>query len=146
MARGPDRGGPWGGSELALLVDAQPSLRGGNTEEETMAPVLLTAGAPQELVTFKDVTVDFTWEEWECLQPSQKKLYRDVTLENYRNLVGLGLEFSKPHVIYQLEHGEAPWKPEEDIPRASHPAGISVAAVSPCFMFGGAPARRIEAE
>uniref|UniRef100_A0A7N4P5S4 KRAB domain-containing protein n=1 Tax=Sarcophilus harrisii TaxID=9305 RepID=A0A7N4P5S4_SARHA len=87
-----------------------------------MAPVLLgSPGVPQELVTFKDVTVDFTFEEWGHLHPSQKKLYRDVTLENYRNLIWLGLEFSKPHVIYQLEHGEAPWQLKGDIPGIPHP-------------------------
>ncbi|XP_057620687.1 zinc finger protein 844-like [Chionomys nivalis] len=42
-------------------------------------------------VTYEDVHIDFTEDEWILLNPSQKSLYIDVMLETYRNLTALGM-------------------------------------------------------
>nr|XP_048290297.1 zinc finger protein 120-like isoform X2 [Myodes glareolus] len=49
-------------------------------------------------VTYDDMHVDFTWEEWTLLNPSQKSLYKDVMVETYRNLTTIGYSWEDHNI------------------------------------------------
>ncbi|KAJ8779455.1 hypothetical protein J1605_012339 [Eschrichtius robustus] len=76
--------------EEALLSQDADETQGESLKDE-VTPGALTRDS-QELLTFKDISVDFTQEEWGQLAPAHRNLYREVMLENYGNLVSVDLK------------------------------------------------------
>ncbi|KAG8521928.1 Zinc finger protein 286A [Galemys pyrenaicus] len=101
---------------LPIVLSSQdsPFNQEKSTEEGEMAALRLTARS-QASVTFKDVAMDFTPEEWGKLDPAQ----RDMMLENYRNLVSFWLPVSKPD-NYNLENEKEPLMHERKTPKSSY--------------------------
>ncbi|XP_030050200.1 zinc finger protein 664-like [Microcaecilia unicolor] len=76
----------------------------------------MSAGASAQMqVTFEDIAVNFSQEEWEYLNEGQKELYREVMKENYQTLISLGTGSPTvtPEIISYIERGKEPYIRDE---------------------------------
>ncbi|KYO40079.1 hypothetical protein Y1Q_0017051 [Alligator mississippiensis] len=60
-------------------------------------------------VTFEDVAVYLTTEEWKELVDWQRELYQDVMKENYELATSVEAVLEKPEIVARLERGEEPY-------------------------------------
>nr|XP_023399372.1 zinc finger protein 772-like isoform X1 [Loxodonta africana] len=72
----------------------------------------ITMDPKQGQVTFEDLFVYFSQEEWGLLDEAQRLLYRDVMLDNLALMASLGHSPSMSQVVAPLELGGEPWVPD----------------------------------
>lgn len=63
---------------------------------------------PSVPVTFEDVAVQFSHQEWALLDHEQKELYRSVMRGSYEMLVSLYCDLAKPELLSRIEKEEEP--------------------------------------
>ncbi|XP_054046580.1 uncharacterized protein LOC128905119 [Rissa tridactyla] len=68
---------------------------------------------PKVPVTFVDIAVYFSAEEWKNLEEWQKELYNNLVKENYESLLSLDGAISRSEAQPRGERGEGPCVPEQ---------------------------------
>ncbi|XP_032091067.1 zinc finger and SCAN domain-containing protein 23-like isoform X1 [Thamnophis elegans] len=63
---------------------------------------LLERHGKKALVTFEEVSMYFSEEEWRLLDESQRKIFTKVMMENYENVRELGFPTNNPDLVFKM--------------------------------------------
>ncbi|XP_077012127.1 uncharacterized protein LOC143679754 [Tamandua tetradactyla] len=107
-----DQGGSW----------RRRVAKGGPASRGTSAPLGRGRAGPRKAManraplplTFEDVAIYFTEQEWQNLEVWQKELYQHVMRTNYQTLVSLDDRIPKPELISWIEQGGDPFRNWEE--------------------------------
>ncbi|XP_059956514.1 uncharacterized protein LOC132491700 [Mesoplodon densirostris] len=86
----------WPGPRIWEGVGRDAVPPAGSSPSCTLCQELQKMNISETSVSFMDVIVEFTQEEWQHMNPAQRTLYREVMLENYSRLASSGTATATP--------------------------------------------------